>query len=152
MFSLRPKNDENFQSERIAFFEGLLLYLQSGYDPAFAWDRMARLSWSERLSLAVFRSDEESVVSVWERLVRHPDFAGLGLWFRAMRNLYLAGGSLSPVVEAFATAQKKERERRVKRFAETLPTRMNVCLILFFLPPIFLLLFHPLLSEIIDIF
>lgn len=152
VLSLKMKTDETFQCEWIAFLEGFLLYLQAGYDPSFAWDQMARLPWCDRLRHLVHREQQEGVLTVWERLSADPAFRSSRFWFLALRNIYLAGGGLSPVVDAFAIAGKKERERRVKRFGETLPTKMNICLILFFLPPIFLFLFHPLLSEIISIF
>jgi hypothetical protein len=71
------------------------------------------------------------------------------LWFGVLAELYGSGTSLVQPVQAIAGTLRKEQHAELENHLRVLPVKVNVVLMVFFLPPTFLWLFGPLLMEIL---
>ncbi len=137
------------------FFDALSLYLEAGFDMGYAWPEVYRAlspHLCPSLQRALPLSEGQSVSSLLEALGRDYPQVDHRLWFQVLRELYERGAGMREAVEAVARTLREEHERDLESHCQRLPTRANVVLLLFFLPPTLLLLFAPLLTEILRAF
>jgi hypothetical protein len=142
------------RKDLLYFFDTLILHLQVGYDLAYSWRETSKAlqgEVSESFFLLVAPSsiegERESQTAILTRLAAaYPD-APHRLWFSALRELYAQGAPLRDAVVAISHSLRQEQARDLEAHGRTLPARLNVALLLFFLPPTFVLLFAPLLHS-----
>jgi len=150
--SLLLKNrDRRLRRDLIHFFEALVLYLQVGYDLAYAWPETLGLL-SETVSEELLEnlrpiSDDGGMAAVLARISQKYVVPGHRLWFRMLSELYSSGAPLMDAVHAITFTLRHEQQREIESHQRLLPSRVNTALILFFLPATFLLLFTPLLLH-----
>jgi hypothetical protein len=134
----------------IHFLQGLSLLVTAGYDLSFAWpeaiqmvrgdldeDWVDELHWSGEPGLAAHLD----TLSVCYRDQRHRP------WFGVLKDLYIQGGGLGEAISAVADTLRDEQKRDLDGHLRELPIRLNLLILLFFLPPSLLLLFVPLLLS-----
>jgi len=137
----------------IGFLDALSLQLQVGYDLAYGWpETLAALDSQLGPDMRTFLRplDDEAMSATLTRLAGAYPVEAHRHWFHALLDRYVSGASVLESVRAIATYLRKEQERDFEAHCRTLPSKLNVLLILFFLPPTFLLLFVPLILEIIQ--
>ncbi|NBX67524.1 MAG: hypothetical protein EBR01_01020 [Proteobacteria bacterium] len=140
----------------IHFFDALLLYLQAGFALSYGWQEVLKASEGSLpvdlagiLSYQACESGElESIQDVLERLQQEEIVASHYVWFSVIFELYKSGSGLTRGVESISKYLRNEQIRDLESHCRTLPTKVNVCLMFFFLPPTFLWIFGPLLLEI----
>lgn len=151
---LLTRKERRWRRELGLFVEALSLQLAAGFDLGYGWSE-ALASLREEISaehLAWLSPEGEGPVRSLTRLAKEYPVSGARVWFAALRDLYASGAALGPAVGAMATYLRKEQEAALEEHCRELPTKINVLLILFFLPPTFLLLFVPLVWEILHAF
>ena len=133
----------------IQFMEALSVFLFCGFDLSFSWPE----------TLKTFGAESDSDLAQWltpgpagithdlNRLGRTYPEVSHRLWFSVLSELYQSGAGISEAVVAIAQNLRREQERELDVHGRTLPTRINVILILCFLPPTLASLFIPLLLE-----
>lgn len=139
----------------VQFFETIGLYLQAGYDLGYVWPEALKAigeSMPDKLLKELTPQGEEPIVQVLTRLSRQFSVKELAIWFSVILELYQNGASLSGAVASIANTLRSEHSRDLENHLQRLPSRTNILIILFFLPPTFLLLFYPLLLEIVSSF
>jgi hypothetical protein len=130
------------------FLDGLTLYVTAGFELGYAWSEVGALVEGEIEPSLVswLRISEPSALPA--QLIKleagYPDPAHR-LWFGLLRELYDQGAGLTEPLSAFSAVLREEERRDLEAFGRALPTRINLLLMVFFLPPTFLLLFLPLL-------
>ena len=149
-FFLRPKARRRWRRDLIRFWDGLALHLRVGYELGYAWRETLSAS---QFMLPAFRDrllpgEEESTRDCLARLTASFPFSEYRLWFSILGELYAQGAGLTDVVEGIAASLRREQERDLEAHCRTLPTRANIWLLIFFLPPALALLFVPLLDSI----
>lgn len=151
-FRIGSKKVERKQREElILFLDALSLFLLVGYDLSYSWNASfhvvgAMLSPSMKQQLG-FDEENEQDASITSRLLALSDTFSIchyRFWFRTIRELYVTGASLSGPLAAISDALRKDRERDLEHHFRNLPSRLNIIMLVFFLPPTFLLLFIPL--------
>jgi hypothetical protein len=155
-FLKKQKNLRDYRHGLVQFFEALFLNLSSGYELSYAWkETLLALSKDlpQGLSKALSATEEDQSMAL---ILRHlsENYAVLThrIWFQTLRELYESGAGLSEAVRGIALTLRKEHERDLENHIRNLPTKLNVCMILFFFPPTLALLFFPLLLEILRAF
>ena len=146
-------------SER-RYRQGLIHFFEAWFALSYSWpETIASLEESicERLrgDLASKTKEaelEETVGEILKRLSRSCWIASYQIWFGVVSELYESGAPLSQAVEAIATTLQREQERDLEAHCRSLPMKVNVTLMIFFLPPTFLFLFGPLVLEILSQF
>lgn len=124
------------RSDLIELVESIEPHLAVGYDLAMSWklgSEDLKDGWAEDSRILLCgdgRSIRETLV---ELSSCYPD-PKHRLWFSALLELYTHNASLCPAVRAFLQFLRKEQERDWEAHLRGLPTRLNVGLILFFLP------------------
>jgi hypothetical protein len=144
----------------ICFFDSLTLYLKAGFSLSYSWPETLR-ALEETFSAELLGDLRGPKTESWAER----DLGGLLLdlknncrnvsyrmWFGILWELYSSGAQLTHGVEAVTTALRREQEREFEMHCRALPTKVNIVLILFFLPPTFLWLFIPLILEILSQF
>lgn len=71
-------------------------------------------------------------------------------WLLGLADLHREGAPLVPYVLAFTGALRDHLRREMEDHERTLPFRLNLILLVFSLPPVFVLLFHSLLVAILE--
>ena len=138
------------RQELAQFLESVSLFLDAGFDLSYAWPEAFR-SLGARLDpwlaglLEVPHGETPS--ATLRRLARNYPEPSHRIWFLVLQELYESGAPLREAMRASAQALRAEHARDLEAHCRTLPTRANVILLLFFLPPTLALLFLPLLSE-----
>ncbi len=135
--------------ELIFFLDSLSLFLLGGFELGYAWEETLQLGEGGAF---LKRKDGESTAELLERMAENYPNPDHRLWFRVLGELYKSGAPLAEAIPAMANAIRQEGQRELDDHCRTLPMRLNVGLILFFLPPVLLLLFAPLLQEILGAF
>jgi hypothetical protein len=141
----------------IQFFDALSLYLRAGFALSYSWPETLQalgpvlpdLLRAELGSHSLEAETTESVGDVLNRLKLNCRFAPHRLWFGVLAELYSSGTSLVQPVQAIAGTLRKEQHAELENHLRVLPVKVNVVLMVFFLPPTFLWLFGPLLMEIL---
>lgn len=151
---LLKRKERRWRRELILFVEALSLHLSAGLDLGFSWpETLASLACEISPELRAWLDpEEESVGRLLNRLAGDYPFSEHRLWFAALRDLHGSGAALGQAVSAMAAFLRREQEAALETHARELPTKINVLLLLFFLPPTFLLLFLPLVWEILHAF
>lgn len=154
---LRAKGERRLRYALISFMEAISMHLQVGFDLAYSWNEVCRAIEEElpvklKEHLRPWREESTGVTSVLVKLSESYPNRSHRVWFSVLADLYRSGAPLAPACFSIAATLRKEHERELESHCHSLPTRMNVCLILFFLPPTLLLLFYPLVIEIIKLF
>ncbi len=135
------------------FLETVGLYLQAGYDLGYAWPESLKAIGDKMpagLLPELSSREEEPIGQLLERLANHFSIRPLRVWFSVILELYQSGAGLSHCVSSIANTLRSEHSRDLENHLQRLPSRTNILIILFFLPPTFLLLFYPLLLEVIS--
>lgn len=129
------------------FLEAVALHLQAGYELHYAWTR-AREALGQRFPPGLREAlAGESAREVLGRLASAYPVPAHRLWFSLLGSLHGEGAGLVGPVRAFADALRGDLGRELETHCRTLPTRVNLGLMVFFLPPALLLLCLPLLRE-----
>lgn len=141
----------------IYFLEGLSLHLQGGYEFSYSWNETLKMMSHELPSplqkeLALESSSEGGVNQLLMRLAMRYPTESHRIWFSVLQRLYLSGAGLVDGTLGLAQSLRLEEERDLKHHLKTLPTKINITLILFFLPATFLLLFVPILINLANNF
>ncbi len=141
---VRP-NAVGYRQCLIQFLQILLLYLQAGYELKLAWLRaLSELSDKKRKSLFSLQLPE------FGTLYEHLDFLAQRQghdekhWWRVLYELYGKGAPLVPALKNFVDTLVVQDQADWIRRERQLPLKMNVILIVFFLPPTLLLFIVPL--------
>jgi hypothetical protein len=137
----------------IEFLDALSLYLRVGWDLGHAWrETLATLDshFASDLSSWLCHAEDsrENLMRIWQHLSQNYPDTSHRVWFSAIENLYRNGAGMGEVIQAISSTLRKEQERDLENHCRLLPTKVNVCLILFFLPPTLVWLFAPLVLEI----
>lgn len=135
----------------LMFVQALALHLQAGFDLVTSWRQSLELLdglLTKEERLALFLGAEESLSSRLRALGEGKD-AHLAVWFGLLAELHSTGASLVPAVTAFAQALRGRERLQAEACARELPGRINLLVLLFFLPPALVLLFAPLLTELV---
>ena len=156
----RKWSERRYRQGLIHFFEALSLHVKAGFALSYSWpETIASLEESicERLrgDLASKTKEaelEDTVGEILKILSRSCWIASYQIWFGVVSELYESGAPLSQAVEAIATTLRREQERDLEAHCRSLPMKVNVTLMIFFLPPTFLFLFGPLVLEILSQF
>lgn len=151
----RKKRKRRVRHSLIQFFETIGLYLQAGYDLGYGWPeslKAIREQMPRGLALELSQKGDEPVNQVLFRLSENFEIEGLRIWFSVIYELYQNGAGLSHSISSIASTLRSEHARDLENHLQRLPSKTNILVILFFLPPTFLLLFYPLLLEITSSF
>ena len=158
-FSLLLKSNGQRELRRglIYFLEGLSLHLQGGYEFSYSWAETIKMMSHElpiplRNELTLESSSEGGLNQLLTRLAMSYPTESHRIWFAVLQKLYLSGAGLVDGTLGLAQTLRSEEERDLKHHLKTLPTKINITLILFFLPATFLLLFVPLLINLANNF
>lgn len=117
----RARRARSARAKRLHSLAVCLVYLEAGFD------------WTS----AKERSGDDGLHAVPEE----------ALWGPLLAELARQGAPLRDAVAAYADELRRVEERDLAVFCRELPTRLNVLLLLFLLPALFLVLFPPLLSQ-----
>jgi hypothetical protein len=154
----KMKKTRLWRHQLLQFLDALSLYLQAGYDLAYGWPETHRALEAE-LCPALAKElraaggvDGEGILALLSRLALSYPEAGHRLWFSVLKELYASGAGLGDAVRAMANSLRQEHYRDLDAHCRNLPTKINVLVLLFFLPPALLLLFTPLILEILRSF
>lgn len=150
----------SYRQGLIYFFEALSLHLRAGFSLSYSWSEVL-LALGEALPSQLTRdlsfrvTDSgypEGIREVLLRLQGNKNIATHQMWFSVLAELYDTGAGMAQSVEAVGDALRREQDRELEAYCRTLPMKINVVLILFFLPPTFLWIFAPLVIEILEQF
>src|SRR5262249_23297837 len=137
------------RAKLLHFFEALSAYIQCGYDLSYAWYSHLEPILDLELDLKSDQKDRardrELARDLEELANQYPD-PSHRLWFALLARLYSEGAPLEDAVLAAVQALQREHLVDLESHCRTLPYRLNLRILLFFLPPTFLLLFFPLLG------
>lgn len=138
------------RADLIHFFEGVAIHIHCGYDLAYAWNEVLRgvgqVMAPAFVTLMLFQ-DGGTLADTLNRLSNSYPDPSHRLWFTILAQLYMQGAGMSEAVTAAAETLDREQARDLDNHCRTLPGRLNLRILLFFLPPTLLLLFCPLLLE-----
>jgi len=140
------RRDRRLRADLLVFCDCVALFLEAGWDLAYAWDRAL-----EPIDLApesrAWLGEPGSVSARLERLSREYPVWEHRLWFSVLGGLHSGGAPLLPAVAAMGATLRGEVERDLESFARELPTRVGALVVLFYYPAAALLLFVPLLLS-----
>ncbi|MBI1859379.1 MAG: hypothetical protein HYR96_00480 [Deltaproteobacteria bacterium] len=122
------------------FFDTLDLYLACGYDLSFGWKEAARV-----MPMLTFTG--ESLASHLGQISTELAIPDFRRWFSVLEATYRSGAPLRPVVRAISESLRRDQIRDLDEHCRLLPSRANILLLLFFLPPALALVFVPLLGA-----
>jgi len=139
---LKSRHVRKKRKELLLFFELLALYVSAGYDLFYAWAQSVEAS-------GVFLKPKahQSMNSLLKDLESHFDLENYRFTFSVLRQLYHQGATLAPALQAFSRALRRDLERDIEAHLRIAPTRANICLLFFFLPPALVLVVFPFLRH-----
>jgi len=157
LFLLGPgkRARRRWRRDLIRFLDALNLYLYCGYDLGFSWEQAHGVLCDElspTIATSLRPRAEDTPALFLQRLATEYPDAPHRVWFWALRELYLQGAPLAPAVESFSRQLSQEEGRELAQHLRELPTKLNLTLILFYLPPTLTLLFFPLVLEFLRVF
>lgn len=150
LYQLLKKPERN--TEAIAEFLNCVgLFLLAGYDLTYSWAKsvsLLRSGWSPQLQsfLDLSQSGLAGTLTALNQSYPHDE---IRVWFGILKELHEAGAGLSELVFAFADNLHLERSQKLEHHVRVLPTKLNILFLLFFFPPLMILLLGPLLFELI---
>lgn len=128
------------------FLGAVAILVESGFDLGYAWDEALGAA-TEGLSPTLRRllSHGGPLSRRFRRLSRRFPLPEQAAWFAILGELQATGAPVRQGLAAWRSALRREHDRDLDRFGKALPLRMNLVLLLFFLPPALLSLIAPLL-------
>jgi len=151
-FLLKKRKERIFRKELLLFYEVAGLYLMAGYDLPYAWsESMKGTGWelNQQLGKAF---EKETLLENLERLEKHFSLDRYRFTFGLLKQLYIQGAPLGPVLRSFSQTLRRELERDLEAHLRTAPTRANLTQMVFFLPPTLALLVLPFLQYLRRVF
>jgi hypothetical protein len=130
------------KKELLLFFDILALYVSVGYDLSYAWNEAIKSS-----ELFQRPDSHQSMNTVLQNLESSFGLKSYRYTFGVLRHLYHRGASLTPAVQAFSRTLRRDLERDFEAHLRTAPTRANLCLLFFFLPPALVWILFPFLEH-----
>ncbi len=152
---LKTKEKREARHGLVQFFEALFMNLSSGFELSYAWRETLSILSKELppfLSKELELVESESFSVLLDKLGSSYSSVEHRIWFQTISELYQSGAGLTEAVRGVALTLRKEHERDLENHIRALPTKLNVCMLLFFLPPTLAVLFFPLLLEILKAF
>lgn len=142
------KRRREVRRDLLVFLDALYLYLLGGYELEFAWrtalGELAPSFGRDFAALADLPPDSRLAPKLRQLSHRFP-LADCQTWFALLADLHERGATQSDFVSAFAGLVRAEERSDWERHARELPTKLNLCLLVFFLPAAFVVLFGPFL-------
>lgn len=156
----RKWKKRRYRQGLIRFFEALALYLKAGFALSYSWAETfktleSNLTEDLRCDLkgtSGEETDEFSATTTLKTLRDQCRIAPYRMWFGVLLELYETGAQLTQGVEAVVLSLRREQERELEAHCRSLPVKVNVVLMVFFLPPTFLWIFVPIVLEILSEF
>lgn len=148
---LLKQRDHQVTRDLAFFIEALSLYSKVGYDLAYCWP----LALNSMQSLMVpalhdqLKVQQGSLAMTLEELVKMHPVERHRMWFSVIGQIYASGAGIGQVLEAFSSALRQELDREIDEHCRALPTKINVISLLVFFPAAAVLLFVPLLLEVL---
>ncbi len=136
------------------FFDVVSVYLMVGYDLSFSWPQVIRVIASQMKSQVLSDlspKEQESMGTCLKRLSSSFQIEPYRIWFSILKELYEKGAGLVEPMGAIAASLRSDYLRDLETHSRTLPTKIQILLLIFFLPPALLVLFVPLLVEVSSI-
>jgi hypothetical protein len=129
------------------------LYVSVGFDLAYAWSKtLENLHDDFQKDFCEWANVKEDSFSRF--LLSAADSIPYGewkVWFESLHELYMGGLAQREFLEAFSENLQEEQSRELETHVRTLPQKINILLILFFLPPVFFLLMAPLVVQLVGL-
>jgi hypothetical protein len=144
------RRERRLRHDLIYFLEALSLHLQCGFELSYSWPETlaaVAMELEPRLQAALHGDGEKPMGDKLRDLAANYPVPSHRMWFSVLAELYSSGAPLVEAVQAISQALRREQSRDLETHCRNLPTKANVCLLLFFLPPTLLLLFVPLVLE-----
>ena len=152
---LNTKRKRRVRHGLLQFFETVGLYLHAGYDLGYAWPESLEAlkgAMPQGLREELSKKSGESMHETLVRLARGFNVREFRVWFSVIQELYESGAGLSACASSIAGTLRSDHLREWEEHLQKLPSKVNILVLLFFLPPTFLLLFYPLLLDILTSF
>lgn len=133
--------------ELIHFADSLALFLACGFDLSHGWKETLKASEVKdllHLKPHLILDDAGSFSQHLTHLATQFPYPDFRQWFAILEQSYRTGSPVIPIVKAFTDSMRREQAREFEEHCRNLPTRTNILLLLFFLPPALLLVFAPL--------
>lgn len=149
-FVMGNRTRRRIRRDLILYLELLGVYLTGGYELGYAWSEVygALREQLEPTLLKLLELTDHSGLSVkLVALVRDFPEVRYRVWFGVLEELYREGASIKETLNSFTEVLRCEEERDVESFVRSLPLKLNMIILLCFLPPTLLLLFVPLLLS-----
>jgi hypothetical protein len=150
---LLKRQRRRLRRDLIHFFDTLGLFLAVGYDVSFGWpkalDAAKEMIGSDLREILKMPAEGGLTEHILTLADTYPDESHR-VWFGVISELYTSGAGLSEPILAVTRALRREQLRELEAHARHMPLKANLLLILFFLPPSMVLLFAPLLLEVIS--
>lgn len=147
----KQKDERCLRRELILFFDLLELYISVGYDLSFAWQEtlfhFKSLSHLDFNPTVTNNWEDQGLLHHLKRLEQTFPVERYRFGFTGLVQLYSRGGALTPFIQSFSRFLRQELERDLSGYLRDCPTRANVLMILFFLPPALALLLIPLIQA-----
>lgn len=152
------------------FLEAMSLYLQAGYDLSYAWPMAVKILGSgistkmqtllslEPQALETPTSSETYdaptglIGARLQKLGKFYPVFGHRLWFLVLRELYIDGAGLRQPVLSMAHTLRNELKRELEEHCRKLPSKVNILMVIFFLPATLFLFLAPFVMELIKSF
>jgi len=141
---LKHKGKRRLRIQLVRFLDALLAHLQAGFELNYSWID-TRKTLTEPSELAI--TGNETMAGTLQRLNETYPVKEHRMWFSVLYELYLSGAGLADAVQAISSSLREEHEREFEAHCRALPTKLNILMLVFFLPPTLLLIFAPLLFE-----
>ena len=141
------KKDRQFKRDLIQFLRTFLVQIKIGNSPSNSWSYALTLVPANSNAHKWLQQHETSFKDHLEHLSQKFPLVSHRLWFGILRELYLAGSPLTPFLTAMAKQLQTELEQEFESHKQKITLKTNTVLLIFFLPPVLLLIFAPILLE-----
>jgi hypothetical protein len=154
---LNAKQRRRWRRDLIAFFDAVTLFLVAGFDLSYSWPSALqflanRLNPDLRGQLAVDPQRGLGLADHFQRLEQQYPDPSHRLWFGVLAKLYGGGAGMAEVISSLNRTLRIEQQRELETLSRALPLRANLVLLVFFLPPALILLFVPLVLQVLSDF
>lgn len=139
------------RNELVRYLEWVLLYLSAGYELGFAWEQtrlQVPLELIPELLPFLESAESQSGHSISKRLrwfSEHLPYDEMRMWFGAIEKLYQSGAGLSGPLRAAIRTLRNSEAQDLEQHLRALPGKVNVLMLIFFIPPTLVLMLLPLL-------
>ena len=141
------REQRRYRHEMILFFHSLSLYLVAGYDFNSSWELVSEslLRGMSRPLRDCLKISQGGVLSDVFRSVQVSfPIQGIRPWLGVLGQFYENGTELVSAIRQLTELLEAEQAMDMENHQRCLPTRLNLILIVFFLPPALMLLMTPL--------